>query len=109
MRGGLAEGLGIVAITSLGGAQTANKADWTPLDGFKTVCLLPDHDAPGEHYAQDVYAALSALESPPTVKVLRLHDLPEGGDVVDWLQHHARTGTATSLFQNQVSVGLNPN
>jgi hypothetical protein len=81
--------LGIVAITSLGGSQAANKADWMPLSGFKTVYLMPDSDEPGEHFAQDVYGALSALESPPTVKVLRLSGLPEGGDIVDWLQNLA--------------------
>ncbi|KJV05170.1 YfjI family protein [Methylocucumis oryzae] len=79
-------GLGIVAVTSLGGAQAANKADWTPLNGFKLAYLLPDNDEPGKHYARDVYAALSALAAPPAVKVLRLPDLPDGGDVVDWLQ-----------------------
>lgn len=80
-------GLGIVAVTSLGGSNAASKADWTPLNGYKMAYLLPDHDEPGEHYARDVYAALSALADPPAVKVLRLPDLPDGGDVVDWLQY----------------------
>lgn len=79
-------GLGIVAVTSLGGSNAGNKADWTPLSGCKSAYLLPDNDAPGEHYARDVYATLSALEAPPAVKVLHLPDLPDGGDVVDWLQ-----------------------
>ncbi|MDD5274072.1 MAG: DUF3987 domain-containing protein, partial [Methylovulum sp.] len=50
---------------------------------------LPDNDTPGEHYAQDVYRALMALESQPTVKIIRLEGLPDGGDIVDWLQNHA--------------------
>ncbi|MGZ8241297.1 MAG: DUF3987 domain-containing protein [Methylobacter sp.] len=79
--------LGIVAITSLGGAQAANKADWMPLSGFKSVYLLPDADPAGEHYMQDVYGALMDLESPPTVKIVRLPDLPAAGDVIDWLQN----------------------
>lgn len=78
--------LGVVAITSIGGSQAANRADWTPLSGYKTVYLLPDNDDPGEKYAQDVLRALTALQSPPTVKVLRLDTLPTGGDIVDWLQ-----------------------
>ncbi|MGZ8250567.1 MAG: DUF3987 domain-containing protein, partial [Methylomagnum sp.] len=81
--------LGIVAVTSLGGSQSASKADWTPLNGYKTVYLMPDNDEPGDHYARDVYAALSALESPPAVQLVRLPDLPEGGDIVDWLQNYA--------------------
>jgi hypothetical protein len=50
------------------------------------VYLLPDNDKPGEHYMQDVYRALMALEQPPAVKVLRLSELPDKGDIVDWLQ-----------------------
>jgi len=81
--------LGLCAVTSLGGSQSANKADWTALNGFKIAYLMPDNDAPGDHYARDVYAALSALESPPVVKLARLSGLPKGGDAVDWLQKYA--------------------
>lgn len=80
------QGMGIAAITSLGGSQAANKADWTPLNGCELVYILPDNDEPGEHYAQDVYRALTGLESPPIVKVQRLEGLPDGGDIIDWLQ-----------------------
>lgn len=80
------QSIGIVAITSLGGSQAANLADWKPLYGYKTVYLLPDNDDPGEHYTRDVFRALTALESPPDVKLLRLESLPPGGDIVDWLQ-----------------------
>ncbi|POZ53373.1 YfjI family protein [Methylovulum psychrotolerans] len=83
------QGLGICAVTSLGGANAANNTDWTPFNGFKTVYLLPDNDKPGEHYAQTAYRALMALDSPPTVKIIRLEGLPDGGDIVDWLQNHA--------------------
>jgi hypothetical protein len=80
------QSLGVCAVTSLGGSQAASKTEWTPLSGYKMVYLLPDNDEPGEHYMQDVYRALRALESPPAVKVLRLSELPPAGDVVDWLQ-----------------------
>jgi len=81
--------IGVCAVTSLGGSQAASKADWMPLNGYKTVYLLPDNDEPGTHYMHDVYTALSALELPPLVKVLHLSDLPAAGDVVDWLQSHS--------------------
>ena len=29
---------------------------------------------------------LSALETPPVIKIVRLQGLPPGGDIVDWLQ-----------------------
>lgn len=80
------QGLGLCAVTSLGGSQAAKLADWTPLDGYKSVFLLPDNDAPGEHYAADVYRALMALPAPPLCKVLILSELPPAGDAVDWIQ-----------------------
>ena len=80
------QGMGITAVSSLGGSQAASKADWAALSGCKMVYLLPDNDKPGEHYARDVYAALMALELPPQVKVLRLSGLPDKGDIVDWIK-----------------------
>ncbi|MDP2201771.1 MAG: hypothetical protein Q8K07_07115 [Methylicorpusculum sp.] len=38
--------LGVCAVTSLGGSQSASKADWTPLNGYQHVVLLPDNDEP---------------------------------------------------------------
>jgi len=78
--------MSICAVTSLGGSQAAQQADWTPLNGYKLAYLMPDNDKPGEHYMQGVYGALAALETPPQVKVLRLSGLPDKGDIVDWLQ-----------------------
>ena len=80
------QSIGIAAVSSLGGSQAAKQADWTPLSGYKLVYLLPDADEPGEHYMQDVYRALMALESPPPCKVVVLSGLPVAGDVVDWIQ-----------------------
>lgn len=78
--------LGLCAITSLGGSQAPQKTDWTPLNGFKTVYLLPDHDNPGEQYAAKVDQILATLVQPPQVKTIRLSGLGPGGDVIDWLQ-----------------------
>lgn len=80
------QSIGITATTCLGGANAANKTDWTPLSGVKLVYILPDNDEPGQAYAKDGYNKLQSLESPPNVKVLRLSDLPDGGDIVDWIQ-----------------------
>jgi 5S rRNA maturation endonuclease (ribonuclease M5) len=83
------QSLGICAVTSLGGGNAANKSDWTPLNGFDNVYLLPDNDEPGESYAKTVCQMLAALPSPPQVKIWRLSDLTKGADIVDWLQNHA--------------------
>ena len=74
------------ALTSLGGSKSAGKADWTPLNGYKMVYLLPDNDEPGEQYIRDVYQALCKLSKPPDIKVLRFTELQKGADIVDWLQ-----------------------
>jgi hypothetical protein len=58
-----------------------------PLMASWTYCAKDG--APGEHYAREVYAALSALDLPPDVKLARMSGLQEGGDVVEWLQNHA--------------------
>jgi len=81
------QGIGICALTSLGGSGAANKANWTPLSGFKTVILWPDNDEPGDKYARAVYRCLMALEQSPEVKLLKPEGLPPGGDCVDWLQN----------------------
>jgi len=80
------QGIGCTALTSLGGSSAANKADWTPLNGFQNVIIWPDNDDPGLHYAEDVYRSLQKLTNPPSIKLLQPEDLPKGGDVVDWLQ-----------------------
>lgn len=77
---------GKVATTS-GGATSADGADWTPLRG-RSVILWPDHDGPGRDYADNVAERLRALGCDVrTVDVAALN-LPDGGDVVDWLAEH---------------------
>ncbi len=79
-------GLGLLATTSAGGANAADKSDWTPLAG-REVVILPDADKAGEGYAADVAAALAKLTPPARVRVVRLRDtwpdLPDGGDIAD--------------------------
>ena len=91
-------GIGLVALTSIGGSKAAKQADWTPLNGYKMLYLLPDNDEPGEHYMKEVYEALAVLQTPPHVKVLRLSDLPNKGDIVDWLQNHAPDWNGLQTF-----------
>jgi len=73
------------ATTSVGGANAANKTDWSPLRG-KNVVILPDNDSAGERYADEV-ARLCREVGVASIRVLRLADyatgLPVGGDVAD--------------------------
>ncbi len=77
--------LGLIATTSAGGSQAARKTDWSPLAG-KEIVIVPDNDEPGEAYADDVVDLLSQLTPAPTVRVVRLPDLPDGGDMADYLE-----------------------
>lgn len=50
-----------VAVTSPGGANAADKADWSVIRGRK-VLIWPDADKPGRDYASKVAATLSKLD-----------------------------------------------
>ena len=77
--------IGLIATTSPHGSKSAEKADWTPLAG-KEIIILPDNDVAGTEYAKDVVTILGRLKPAPRTNVLELPDLPEGGDVFDWLE-----------------------
>jgi len=77
--------MGLVAISSQGGSNAASKADWMPLEGRERVFILLDKDKAGEYYAKAVCVILAGLENPPTVQIVRLPDLPDAGDVCDWI------------------------
>ncbi|MBY0376969.1 MAG: DUF3987 domain-containing protein, partial [Gammaproteobacteria bacterium] len=82
------QSIGCCAVTSSGGSQAANKSNWSSLNGFERVIILPDNDEQGLKYAQEVAALLSILEHPPTVEIKLLEGLSVKGDIVDWLKQH---------------------
>jgi len=77
--------LSLPVTTSSGGANAADKTDWSPLRGHHVV-ILPDNDQPGEHYANEVVRLCREVGA-ASVRILRLADyateLPEGGDIAD--------------------------
>lgn len=50
----------------------------------KLVVILPDNDPPGRDHAKDVARNLHGVAA--SVKVVELPDLPEKGDVSDWIK-----------------------
>jgi hypothetical protein len=76
--------LGLQATTSPAGAQAAGKADWSPLAG-REVVILPDADDPGRKYAEEVRAAVEALDPPARVSIAALPRLEPGEDVVEFV------------------------
>lgn len=85
------ETLGLTATCSPGGAKNWRQADISALHGADVV-ILPDNDAPGRGYARDVEKSLTGIAR--TVRGLALPDLPDKGDVADWIE---AGGTAEEL------------
>jgi len=96
-----ARSLGLIATTSAHGAKSASGTDWGPLAGLEVI-FLPDNDDPGRQYVDVVAAILGGLEPPPTVKVVELPDLPDGGDIVDWLE--ARAGADPAEMRREIET-----
>ena len=82
-----ARSLGFTATTSAGGAQAAGKTDWRPMAG-KEVWLLPDNDLAGRKYDDTAANFLLKLSPATVMKIIELPGLPEGGDIVDWIDAH---------------------
>jgi hypothetical protein len=91
-----ARSLGFTGTTSAGGSQAANKTDWTPLAG-KEVWILPDNDPPGRRYADTVADILAKLTPAPVVRVVELPDLPDGGDLVEWIDAHGEAAEPDAM------------
>jgi len=85
--------LGLVATTNPGGAGKWLPAYTETLAG-RTVIIIPDNDPPGIAHADR--AASSLYGKAEKVTVLALPDLPEKGDVSDWL---AAGNTREALVQ----------
>ena len=96
-----ARSIGLTATTSPHGSKSANKADWSPLAG-KEVILLPDADSAGQDYAEAVTGILAKLVPPAMVKVVELPELPERGDMADWVE--AQPYVDTGELRQQVEA-----
>lgn len=83
--------MGFVSTTSPMGAGKWRREYADTLTGRKVV-VLPDNDGPGRSHAQEVAASLHGVAA--EVRILELPDVPEKGDVLDWLD---AGGTAEAL------------
>ena len=91
--------LGLVATCNAGGA-----GKWFPdLSAYfqgRDVVILPDNDEAGEEHARTVAMSLTGLTgSAASVKILRLPDLPQKGDVSDWLEAGGNRDLLLALVQ----------
>ena len=85
--------LGIVATCNAGGAKKWRVDHARHLVGADAI-ILPDNDSAGRAHVKEVWKTLRVAAS--RVRVLELPDLPDKGDVSDWL---AAGGTAERLWQ----------
>jgi hypothetical protein len=92
--------LGLTATTNPGGAGKWRREYSEHLRGRRVV-ILPDNDDAGRKHAAQVAASLRGVAS--QVRVLELPDLPDRGDVSDWL---AAGGAADELLRLAASVPL---
>ena len=92
--------LGLTVTTAAEGAQGRSKSrpdvpslqkwkpDYNAHFAGRDVVILPDHDQAGEDFANFVAAGIQPLAR--SVRVVRLPDLPDKGDVSDWLLNGSR-------------------
>ena len=90
-----------VAVTSCGGANAANKTDWSVLKG-RNIIIAPDNDDAGIKYAEDVLRLCEKIKDIKSVKFLysqtlgsyivensniieRKEEIPKGYDLADSL------------------------
>ena len=72
----------LVVVTSIHGAKSPHKTDWSPLN-HRTVTIWPDADAAGRGYA-DTVAHLARDAGAAAVRIVTLpDDLPTGWDLAD--------------------------
>ncbi|MFH0775350.1 MAG: AAA family ATPase [bacterium] len=85
--------LGFVATCCPGGAGKW-KQEYNEYFKGKKVVVIPDNDEPGRKHGQDVANNLKKVAK--SVKVVELPDLPEKGDITDWI---AGGGTKEKLVE----------
>jgi hypothetical protein len=83
--------LGLVATTTAHGAKSPKKTDLSPLCA-RDVVILPDNDDSGVSYANRFSELLSSLSHSPTIRILRLPDLPLHGDAVEFVADRRAKG-----------------
>ena len=81
--------LGLPATTNSGGAGKWQKSYGATLRGAR-IAILPDNDKAGREHAQKVATALHGVAA--EIKILELPDLPEKGDVSDWINAQRKSG-----------------
>lgn len=98
---------GFEAVCSMGGAGQAKLSNWSLLKGRRVV-ILPDNDAAGERYADDVLDKLNLFRIPEIVCsifrpiVVRLPGLEENQDFADWREERIEAGWSNEDIRKEL-------
>lgn len=74
--------LGLTATCNVGGAGKWGSDETSHLEQASRIIILPDNDPPGQEHARKVKQHL------PHAQIVNLPNLPDKGDVTDWLETH---------------------
>jgi putative DNA primase/helicase len=74
---------GLLSTTASEGASAKWRPEQTRWFVGRNVYIIPDNDKPGQDHAHKVARAINPVAS--SVRIVQLDDLPEKGDVSDWL------------------------
>jgi hypothetical protein len=99
----LVRGLGLAAVASSHGADSAHRSDWTALaQSNALIAFLPDNDEAGETYWKDAAKQIFQLNPNARIVVVRLPGLPEGGDIEQYID--ARDSMETSAIRDSIGI-----
>ncbi len=89
--------IGLPAVTSAHGSQSAAKSDWTPLKG-RDINIIPDNDDPGMKYAEEVRTILEDMKC--FVRIINPYTTgsPEGFDVADLVEGEGPEGIKEKIL-----------
>ncbi|NZA02858.1 toprim domain-containing protein [Ottowia beijingensis] len=97
--------LGLVATCNAGGAGKWRKEHSEFLRG-RHVVVLPDNDDAGREHARKAVKALRGIAT--DVRVVELPDLPEKGDVSDWLDAGGSVAALEDMLKEAPAANAEP-
>jgi len=95
--------LGLVATCNSGGAEKWRRADRDSFPADRKVVILVDNDEPGRRHGQKVLRSIKSKSK--VVHVIELPDLPQKGDVSDWLDAGGTVDELMRLVDEHSRVG----
>ncbi len=94
------------AMSSMLGAESVEKSDFSPLRYFKEFIILRDNDAAGIHWTKQIASALKRQDPDCIMHICNLCPESNGADVIDWVAKYPLYGWDgfSQLNQSQIEV-----